>query len=256
MDTVSVKPRLPDPVRLYCPPGKNSLRSAQSGSYIPMASALASPRCPSSCQVYTTIPSQHTSRSTIYENCLQCRKGQDGCMLPKAVPPVIGSLSHPSEWKSTGGQGHFPFLQELSASFWGLSFEILPAEEPSHLPALTTQPPLQLGNKETVGGKGSTRSLSSIQTGHSYSLTKENKRALTPCLIYLWRSFLNIFFSFVFVSFWQSNKTPFPLTGCVPSSFLGLFFLPYACCFCPTHQPGPFHQFFLVRTCCLEVMDG
>ncbi|XP_060772990.1 protein Dok-7-like isoform X3 [Neoarius graeffei] len=153
MDTVSIKPRLPDPVRLYCPPGKNSLRSAQSGSYIPMASALASPRCPSSCQVYTTIPSQHTSRSTIYENCLQCRKGQDGCMLPKAVPPVIGSLSHPSEWKSTGGQGHFPFLQELSASFWGLSFEILPAEEPSHLPALTTQPPLQLGNGETVGDK-------------------------------------------------------------------------------------------------------
>lgn len=161
MDTVSIKPRLPDPVGLYCPPGNNSLRSARSGSYIPMASAFASPQCPSSCQAYPTIPSHQTSRSTIYENCLQCRKGLDGCMLPKAVPPVISSLIHPSGWKSTGGQGHFPFLQDLSASSWGLSSEILPVEEPPHLPALASQPPLQLSNGETtVGGKGSTKSLS------------------------------------------------------------------------------------------------
>lgn len=152
----SIKPSLPDPVGLYCPPGNNSLGSAQSGSYIPMASALASPQRPSSCQVYFTIPSHHTSRSTIYENCLQCRKGQDGCMMPKAVPPVSSSLSHLSGQKSTGGHSSVPFHQDQSATSWGSSSEMLPAEEPPHLPTLTSQPPLQLSNGETpVGGKGS-----------------------------------------------------------------------------------------------------
>ncbi|XP_053087092.1 protein Dok-7 isoform X1 [Pangasianodon hypophthalmus] len=157
-ETVSIIPSLPDSVRLYCPPGNNSLGSAQSGSYIPMASTLTSPQCPSSCQVYPIIPSHPTSHSTNYENCLQCRKGQDGCMLPKAVPAVISSLMHPSGRKSTGGQGHFPFLQDLSASSWGLSSEIPPVEEPPHLPTLTSQPPLQLSDGETTVGDKKQRS--------------------------------------------------------------------------------------------------
>lgn len=162
-DAVSIKPSLHIPVGLYCPPGNNSLGSVQSGSYIPMASALASPQCLLSCQVF---PSHHTSHSTIYENCLQCRKGQDGCMLPKSIPLVISSLIHPPGQKSIGGQSHF--LQDLSASSWGLSSEILPVEQPSHLPALISQPPLQLSNGETtVGGKGSTKSLNLTQTEHS-----------------------------------------------------------------------------------------
>ncbi|XP_017316306.1 protein Dok-7 isoform X4 [Ictalurus punctatus] len=139
-------------------PGNNSLGSPQSGSYIPMASALASPQCLSSCQVYPTVLSHHTSRSTIYENCLQCRKGQDGCMLPKAVPPVISSLSHPSGQKSTGGQGHSPFLQDLSDSCWGLSSKTPPVEEPPHLPTSTSQPLLQLSNGETTLGDKKQRS--------------------------------------------------------------------------------------------------
>ncbi|XP_017316307.1 protein Dok-7 isoform X5 [Ictalurus punctatus] len=151
-------PSLPDLIRLYCPPGNNSLGSPQSGSYIPMASALASPQCLSSCQVYPTVLSHHTSRSTIYENCLQCRKGQDGCMLPKAVPPVISSLSHPSGQKSTGGQGHSPFLQDLSDSCWGLSSKTPPVEEPPHLPTSTSQPLLQLSNGETTLGDKKQRS--------------------------------------------------------------------------------------------------
>ncbi|XP_058240108.1 protein Dok-7-like isoform X2 [Hemibagrus wyckioides] len=156
--TMSIKPSLPDPVELYSPPGNNSLGSAQSGSYIPMASALASPQCPSLCQVYPTIPSHHTSRSTIYENCLQCRKGQHGCMLPKVVPPVISSLIHPSGQKNTGGQGHCPVFQDLSASSWGLNSKIPHVEEPSNLHTLNSQPPLQLSNGETAVGDQKQRS--------------------------------------------------------------------------------------------------
>lgn len=181
-DTVSIKPSLPDPVGLYCPPGNNSLGSAQSGSYIPMASALASPQYPSPCHVY---PSNHTSHSIIYENCLQCRKGWDGCLLPKAVPPVISSLIHLCGQKSTGGQGNFPSLQYLSASSWGLSSEIPPVEEPS-LPTLTSQPPLQLSNGEaTIGGKESIKSLNLTQTRHSCSLTQKNKRTHSSFVLLL-----------------------------------------------------------------------
>lgn len=160
-DRVSIKPSLPDPVGLYGPPWNNSIGSAQSGSYIPMASALASPQCPLSFQVYPTIPSHHTSRSTIYDNCLQCRKDQDGCMLPKTIHPVISTLRPLSGQKSTGGQGHVPFLQTWSASYWGISSEIPLVEGPPHLPVHTAQPPLQLSNEEpAVGGKVPTMSLS------------------------------------------------------------------------------------------------
>ncbi|KAK2865757.1 hypothetical protein Q7C36_001813 [Tachysurus vachellii] len=155
--TMSIKPSLPDPVGLYCPPGNNSLGSDQSGSYIPMASALTSPQCPSLCQVYPTIPSHHTSRLTIYENCLQCRKGQDGCMLPKVVPSAISSCIHPSGQKSTGGQEQCPFFQYVNAGSWGLSSEIPHVEEPS-LPTLNSQPPVQLSNGETAVGDKKQRS--------------------------------------------------------------------------------------------------
>ncbi|XP_046699253.1 protein Dok-7-like isoform X2 [Silurus meridionalis] len=156
--TVSIIPSLDDPVGICCSSGKNGLGSAQFGSYIPMASALASPQCLASSQDSFSTPSHHSSRSTIYENCLQCRKGQDGCMLPRNVPSGISSLIHQSGWKSTGGEDYFSFLQDPSAGSWELSSENPSVEEPAHLPTLTSQSPLQLSNEETEMGDKKQRS--------------------------------------------------------------------------------------------------
>ncbi|KAM9449747.1 protein Dok-7 isoform 2-T2 [Clarias gariepinus] len=156
--SVSVKPSLFDPVGFSCPPRNNSRGSGRAGSYIPMSSALASPQFPSSYQVFPIIPSHHTSRSTIYENCLQCRKGQGGCMLPKAVSPARSSLLNPFGWKHTGGQCQFPFPQDLSASSCELSSDIPPVEGPTHLPTLTSLPTLQPSTGEATEGDKKQRS--------------------------------------------------------------------------------------------------
>uniref|UniRef100_A0A3B1JK49 Docking protein 7 n=1 Tax=Astyanax mexicanus TaxID=7994 RepID=A0A3B1JK49_ASTMX len=88
-DTVSVKPSLllSHQPGHYCPPGNDNQRSVRTSQYERMlALALASPTSPASTISHTT-PSHRASHSSIYENCLQCRKGQGGCMLPKATPP-------------------------------------------------------------------------------------------------------------------------------------------------------------------------
>ncbi|KAL7841656.1 hypothetical protein SRHO_G00253470 [Serrasalmus rhombeus] len=102
-DMVSVKPypMLSIPLGYYWPPGSDNLRTVKTSMYEPMLSL--SPAAQPSCRPHHATPTHDTSHSPIYENCLQCRKGQHGCMVPKATPPeFIGSLIQPDPTISNG----------------------------------------------------------------------------------------------------------------------------------------------------------
>lgn len=122
-DLVSVKPShvmLSCPSERSCPTGNDNLRSSvRTSLYEPML-ALASPASPALCLSHVT-PSHRDS--LIYERCLQCRRGQNGCLLPKATPSEIRDLSiqpEPPEAsirdRETAEEGKRPASQEPQAS--------------------------------------------------------------------------------------------------------------------------------------------
>ncbi|KAI4890962.1 hypothetical protein NFI96_031546 [Prochilodus magdalenae] len=96
IDLVSVKPNLlfSNPKEHFCPSGNDTLSSIKNSMYEPMLAL--SPASLASCRPNQATSSHHTSVSPIYENCLQCRKGLHGCMVPRANPLKIrGSLIQP-----------------------------------------------------------------------------------------------------------------------------------------------------------------